>query len=215
MAQPRSDPYVWVTWITGLLSGDSHCQWATWFRAHHTYDKRPSDFDSAKWKAQHAEMVRERVSSLRASGYNVYVEGQNKFTLRGQAATLGGTPDIVALTPNEALVVDCKTGQQRDSDYFQVLTYMLVLPFTHPQARDRVFTGELQYRSASIRIEPSKLSDAEKVLIRSMITRVGGDTPAPKVPSIGECRFCDIDLADCPDRVSDEPPRNTGEHGLF
>ena len=51
--------------------------------------------------------------NLKAEGYAVFVEDQNKFTLKGRAATLGGVPDLVAVRGAEALVVDCKSGKQR------------------------------------------------------------------------------------------------------
>ena len=84
MASPRDEPYVWVTWITKLLAGENHCEWAAWFRAHHTYAKAPSDFDLAAWSAEHGAMVRERAAALRAEGLAVTVEGQNAFRLRGK-----------------------------------------------------------------------------------------------------------------------------------
>ena len=61
----------------------------------------------------------------------MYAEDHNKFSLPGKAATLGGVADIVAVRGDEGLIVDCKSGKQRDSDAFQVLAYMLVLPCTH------------------------------------------------------------------------------------
>ena len=37
-----------------------------------------------------------------------------------------------------------------------------------------------------------------------MICRVRAAEPARRVPSLTECRFCDISSADCPDRVEHE-----------
>jgi hypothetical protein len=34
MTAPRDGSYIWVTWITGLMSADKQCEWAAWFRAH-------------------------------------------------------------------------------------------------------------------------------------------------------------------------------------
>jgi hypothetical protein len=202
MTVPRDDSYIWVTWITGLMSADRQCEWAAWFRAHFQgFDKVPSTFDLAAWKAAHGEMVRARADELRGEGYTVFVEGQNKFTLKGKAATLGGVADLVAVRDGEGLVVDCKSGKQRDSDAFQVLTYMLVLPLTHEACRHVKLAGEVQYRESRLRIEPEKLSDELKGLIRATIERVGGDAPPARVPSASECRFCDITAADCPERV--------------
>ena len=136
MTVPRGSSYIWVTWITGLLAADKQCELSAWFRAHFSgFEKMPTDFNLAAWKAAHGEMVRARAAALKAEGYTVFVEDQNKVTLKGRAATLGGVPDLVAVRGAEALVVDCKSGKQRDSDSFQVLTYMRVLPITHAACR--------------------------------------------------------------------------------
>src|SRR5206468_35641 len=44
----RDVPFIWVTWISSLLSGDNHCEWAAWFRAHFEHEKRPSTFNEVK-----------------------------------------------------------------------------------------------------------------------------------------------------------------------
>jgi len=217
MTVPRDSSYIWVTWITGLLAADKQCEWSAWFRAHFSgFERMPTDFNLAAWKAAHGEMVRARAEALKAEGYTVFVEDQNKFTLKGRAATLGGVPDLVAVRGAEALVVDCKSGKQRDSDSFQVLTYMRVLPLTHAACGGVPLAGEVQYRDASLRIEPGQLTDELKGLIRGTIERVGSATPAVKVPSLSECRFCEITAADCPERVEEERrSRAPVEHDLF
>ena len=216
MTVPRDSSYIWVTWITGLLAADKQCEWSAWFRAHFSgFEKMPTDFNLAAWKAAHGEMVRARAEALKAEGYTVFVEDQNKFTLKGRAATLGGVPDLVAVRGGEGLVIDCKSGKRRDSDSFQVLTYMRVLPITHAACRDMPLAGEVQYRDTSLRIEPGQLTDELKGLIRGTIERVGSDTPAVKVPSLSECRFCEITAADCAERIDEEQSRAAVDHDLF
>ena len=216
MTTRRDNSYIWVTWITGLLSADKQCEWSAWFHAHfQDFAKRPSDFNMAAWKAAHGEMVRTRVEDLVAEGWTVTVEEQNKFTLPGRAATLGGKPDIVAVRDGEGLVVDCKSGKQRDSDWFQVLTYMRVLPLTHAGCKDVRLAGEVQYRETSVPIAPERLTDPLKALMRGVIERVGGAAPAVKVPSFSECRFCDLTAADCPERVDEAVKVEPVEHDLF
>lgn len=216
MTVPRDGSYIWVTWITGLMAADKHCEWAAWFRAHYQgFDKVPSDFDLAAWKAAHGEMVRRRADELRGEGYSVFVEDQNKFSLKGQAATLGGVPDLVAVRDGEGLVVDCKSGQRRDSDAFQVLTYMLVLPLTHASCKGVALAGEVQYRDGRLPIASEKLDDELKALISGTIGRVGGEKPLPKVPSLSECRFCDITAADCPERIDEAQRVEVVETDLF
>ena len=216
MTTRRDGSYIWVTWITGLLAADKQCEWSAWFRAHfQDFAKVPSDFNLSAWKAAHGEMVRTRAEALRGGGWDVYVEDQNKFTLPGSAATLGGVADIVAVHDADGLVVDCKSGKQRDSDSMQVLTYMRVLPVTHAACKDVRLAGEVQYRETSLRIEPEQLTDELKALMRGLIERVGGDAPARKVPSFSECRFCDITSADCPEKIEQALRVQTVEHDLF
>ena len=55
MAQKRpGSPYIWVTALSKLLTGENSCEWADWFKAHHQgWTKPPSDFDSATWMLEH------------------------------------------------------------------------------------------------------------------------------------------------------------------
>jgi len=209
----RTEPYIWVTWITGLLAGDKHCEWAAWFRANHQdFPKLPRDTNLAVWKAEHGEMLRARVEALKADPqWTVYVENQNKFTIHGKSAVLAGQADIVTISKDQALVIDCKTGQPRDSDIFQVLVYMLVLPFAHPACLGQTMTGELQYKGSSVVIPPQRLTPDVKALIRSTIQRVSGEEPR-KTPSFDECQYCD--LAGCPERM-EQDARMVVAEGLF
>lgn len=108
--EPRVRPFVWATWITGLLSGDKHCAWAAWYRAHFLWTKRPEEPESHArlrvWKGEHSDLVRQRAGSLRAAGWHVNVEGQNKITVNGRTGTLSCAPDIVAVTDGADLLSD-------------------------------------------------------------------------------------------------------------
>ena len=42
--------------------------------------------------------------------------------------------------------------------------------------------------------------------LAGLILRLAAETPARKVPSIQECRFCDITKSDCPERVEEKVP---------
>jgi hypothetical protein len=205
---------LWATWVAGLLSGDRQCEWAAWYRAHNRdYERTPSDFDAVSWRAAHAAMVRARAQRLREEGYTVYMERQNGFQLRGRAAILGGTPDIVAVRADDALVVDCKTGRQRDSDAMQVLLYLLVLPFVHPACSERKLRGEVQYRESRVSIDPEDVNNELRAEVRELVTRLAADQPPEQVPSWGECRFCDI--AGCEARVELRVATTHSEHDLF
>lgn len=199
----RRDVYLWVTWITGLLSGDNHCQFAPWFKGHFKYEKTPDrSFDRAAWSSEHDDLVRRRVAELTADGWLVFVEDQNKFDLRGQVATLAGKADIVATRGQEARVEDCKTGKPRHSDFWQVLTYMLALPVGHPAiSKFHRLTGYVVYRDHIITVQPEEFTPELRAKLIEQVRQSGAAEPPPRVPSARECGFCDIGKADCPQRV--------------
>jgi hypothetical protein len=216
MPTPRVAPYVWVTWISRLLAGDAHCAWAAWFRAHHTYDRRPSDFDAAKWAGEHTAMVREQVEALQQASYAVSVEDQNTFRLQGQlGVTLGGKPDIVAWRDGEVRVVECKTGQPRHADTLQVMIYMLVLPYAQPLWRGRALTGRVYYQTGSVEVPVEALDSGFRTRFRELMAQVGGNAALARVPSFNECRFCDIGSLDCPERIDSRPDDSSDGGDLF
>ena len=110
MAQFRTTgPYIWVTWLPRLLTGESSCEWASWFKAQHdgnSWPKMPSDFDLTQWLTDHTALLNESRATWERQGYSVLTEDQNHFTLRGSSAVLAGKPDLVARKGDEATVVD-------------------------------------------------------------------------------------------------------------
>jgi len=206
MAEPRSAPYVWVTWLSRQLAGEESCHWKLWFRAHHTYDKAPGDFDLARWTADHTQLLQARAAELRDQGYAVFVEDQNAFRLKGgNGATLAGKADIVAIRRDEAVVVDCKTGKERNSDKLQVLVYMLALPLNVSHCRGLRLGGEVRYREAAVAIAPREVDDGFRAMVKQAMDLAAAPEPPEPTPSAGECRFCDITAADCPMRVEAAP----------
>lgn len=207
MVIKRESPYVWVTWITGLLAGDAHCEWGAWFKANHTgYAKPATGVNLVVWKSAHGDMVRKRAAALRDAGYAVYAESQNKFVYKGgNGVVLSGIPDVVGIRGDDAVVVDCKTGKERGSDIFQVLVYMWMLPHTVKACAGKKMRGQVEYTDRVVDIAPDKLTDDVKSLIRGLIQRVGdAAAPPPRVPSSGECRFCGLTCADCEEYVEAE-----------
>ena len=204
---PRPSPYVWTTWLTKPMAAEQQCLFSSWFKAHFTYEKLPSGFNLAKWSAEHGEMVAVRAKALGAEGYTVYLEDQNSFRVRGKSgAVLSGKPDIVAVKEGEMLVVDCKTGQQRNSDVMQVLLdmFMLPLPNGHRAYNGQTVTGEIMYRKNSVELPPEALNGFEENFARTMTVVIAPEPPEP-IPSYRECSFCDICEAYCPMRT-DQPP---------
>ena len=217
MAKRRTDPYIWVTWLTKLLAGESTCEWSAWFRAHHTdYDKLPIDFDLARWTIEHNELVNSRREELLDEGYEVFVEDENAFRRIGQTGiVVSGKPDILAIRDGIGVVEDCKTGRPRTSDQLQVLVYMFLLPVKNPQCAGVSLSGRLVYRTSSVEVPASGLDDDFRRRFVELVRKVGGQSPLPKHPAWSECRWCDIGPADCLYRVSEPPESIEAETDLF
>jgi len=211
----RPNPFIWISWLSKLMAGEKQCQWACWFRSHYRWDKLPSGCDLARWTAEHAQLLRSRRAALEAQGFTVYTEEQNSFTLMGRTGIeVSGKPDLVALRDQEAYVEDCKTGTPRHSDHFQVLVYMLSLPHVDGPCKGRKIEGRIVYGNAVVDVPASGIDTPLKELFRKTVSTIGGPEPAQKVPSWGECRFCDISRADCPERIETER-KVTDDHDLF
>ncbi len=214
-AKKRSNPFIWVSWLSKLMAGEKQCEWACWFRSHYIWEKLPSDLDLDKWTADHTQLLRTRRAALEAEGFTVYCEDQNSFTLKGKdAIEVSGKPDIVAIRGKEAYVEDCKTGSPRHSDHFQVLVYMLSLPHVEGPWKGLTLNGRIVYNNTVVDVPSAKIDANLRELFRKTVLAVGGPEPVPKIPSWGECRYCDISQADCPERIETQS-RATGNHGLF
>ena len=214
-ALERPHPFIWVSWLSKLMAGEKQCEWASWFRSHYAWEKLPSGLDLAKWTAGHTQLLHARRAALEAEGFTVYAEDQNSFKLMGATGIeVSGKPDLVALRGSEAYVEDCKTGTARHSDHFQVLVYMLALPHVEGPWKGLTLNGRIIYGNAVVDVPASKIDAELKELFRRTVLTTGGAEPARKVPSWGECRYCDISRADCPERFEIEP-KAIGNHDLF
>ena len=97
-ATRREHPYIWATWLPRLLTGENSCEWAVWFKAHYArldppaFRLRPGPVAARP----HRPAQRANRANWEVGGYDVDVEAQNRFELRGRMATLAGRPDIIA-----------------------------------------------------------------------------------------------------------------------
>ena len=209
MVNLRSNgPYVWTTWLPRLLSGDSSCEWAGWFKARHdgsTWAKRLSGFDQTRWLLNHTALMGEQRREWEDRGYTVLTEGQNSFNLRGKIAVLAGKPDLVARKGDEVVVIDAKTGKPGPAHAIQVMIYQYALPKALERYRGLVLTGQVAYPDHRVEV-PAAAVDGEFVQrVGRLITRLAAETPARQVPSPGECQYCEITAADCPARAEESP----------
>ena len=215
--RPRRDfPYIWATWLPRLLTGERSCDWATWFKAHNqSWAKPASDFNQAEWLANHTALLNEQRDLWTQRGYQVRVEDQNAFRLRGHVAILAGKPDLLVLNGDHILIADVKTGQERPWHYRQLMIYMYALPRAIPEFRNSRIAGEIIYSTHVQRVPQGGIDQGFVRDLSALIRRVAAPEPPAAIPSASECRFCDITAEDCPDRVdaATEPP--TGDTDDF
>ena len=71
MAQTRtSGPRISPAWIAGLLSGETRCQWASWFKAHYEDWKTVEmpDLSGVDWRVQYTYQLNDCIKTLRGTG---------------------------------------------------------------------------------------------------------------------------------------------------
>ena len=88
MAQPHATgPYVWVTWLPRLLSGESSCEWASWFKSQHegwSWSSMPSDFDQVDWLTNYTALLNRQRQRREEQDYTILTEGQHSFNFRSR-----------------------------------------------------------------------------------------------------------------------------------
>ena len=207
MTQPRTSPYVYVTWIPRYLTGDKSCLFAAWFKANHQgYAKMPSDFNSAKWLMDQTDLMNKLVEELEERGCELFIEQQNSFRVESarSGAVTGGKPDVVAAYPDGRNVIyDAKTGQESASHIVQVQLYMYLLPKSKiARWKGKRFEGAVVYADGSERhIAADSVDDAFVSRLGEFMRKMTSDMPPRRVPSLAECGWCELTKADCPDRI--------------
>ena len=200
----RDTPYVWVSWVAALLSGDRNCEWSAWFRSHYRNTKRPTTFDSAAYQVEHTAILT-RVRDLQlAEGYSVTIEGQNDFRMRGKTGILSGKPDLIAMKGEAGVITDVKSSLPRASHTAQVMLYMWALPIADQRFHGCKFDGQVVYQTRTLQVLASEIDEQFVQRVGTLLRLICGDTPPARTPSFRECKFCDILPIDCPDYIPDE-----------
>ena len=207
MVEKRDKSYIWVTWLTKLIAGESQCEYASWYKAHFKSVKfSKTQFNLVKWTINHNNLLHKRRDELEGLGYKVLIEDQNSFKVDvpNLDITVSGKADIVGLLENGGcLVDDCKTGRAKNSDLVQVMLYLMFLPLAHEKYKDIIFNGQVIYKDSIVPIDWSDVDDDLKEVVWDLVRRIGGDEPCRKVPSYGECKWCDISKDDCPQKMEE------------
>ncbi len=192
-----------MTWLTKLLARENSCEWSSCFRGRHesgSWEQVPGDFDRARWQMAHTAMVNEIRGRWEDLGCTVFTERQNSLRLKGYAGTLGGQPDLIARKSGAGTVIDVKTGKPGPAHIVQVMLYMYAVPRAIGRHQGVVFDGQVAYADHVVDIPTSAVDEKFIERLSQLIARLASDAPARKVPSSGECRFCPVTAADCPER---------------
>jgi PD-(D/E)XK nuclease superfamily len=158
-----------------------------------------------------------RISNLQTEGFTVCVEGENWFEVSGRDRPIKvlGKPDIVAIQGERVFVEDCKTGQNKNSDLYQIPIYLLLLPVSTTKYRGVSLKGRLVYTDSVIEIQNELVDREFKVQFREAIAFLSSTIPARKVPSFQTCHYCDISAQYCPERVEEDLTESAEDHDLF
>ena len=111
--------------------------------------------------------------------------GQNQITLRGQAATVSGKPDLIARLGDLARIIDTKTGGPRASHHAQVMLYMYLLPLARPEYQGCTITGQVVYEDHVVDIPADAVDERFINSVKALIQRIGSREPAVKAPRLG------------------------------
>ena len=207
MTRPRTNLYLYLTWIPRYLTGEKSCLYAAWFKANHqNYKKMPSDFNSAKWNMEHTNLMNELVEELEERSCEIFIEKQNSFKVESarSGVVVGGTPDVIAVHPDETVTIyDAKTGRESASHIVQVQLYMYLLPKAQIEHwRGVKFEGVVMYADGSKRrIAADSVDDAFVSRLAEFMRKMTSHMPPRRVPSRAECNWCELTSADCPDRI--------------
>ena len=166
----------------------------------------PSDFDQTGWLMNHTALLNQQRQKWEQQGYTILTEGQNSFNLRGSSAVLVGKPDLVARRRDDVTVIDAKTGRPSPAHTTQVMLYMYALPRDLERYRGLNIAGQVTYSDHVVDIPPEAVDGKFVENLGGLIRRLASEMPTRRVPSPGECRFCEITPADCPERVVEGPP---------
>ena len=102
------------------------------------------------------------------------------------------------------MVIDAKTGRSSPHHSIQVMIYQYAVPRALEEYGGTEFRGHVIYPDGNVQIPVSGIDRKFIDRLGELIRRLADETPARKVPSAAECRWCDITGEDCPERVETE-----------
>lgn len=202
MAKAREEKFVWVTWLSRLMAGETSCHWAPWFKVRYEAERIPPKSELISWKIDHNRQVNELRKSLLSERKKVLSENQVRFRYQISGLTFAGAPDLISLFEDELEIYDYKTGSPRDSDQVQVMIYMYCLPRAKSEFQGKKITGFVVYPQQRIEIPQTIINSQFEENLLYFLSILAEDKEPQKSPSQEECSFCDLSIKDCPEKMS-------------
>ena len=101
------------------------------------------------------------------------------------------------------MIIDAKRGKPNPAHTAQVMIYQYAVRKA-PERYQRTEFSQFKYPIGQVGIPLSGLDEEFADRLGSLIGRLASETPARRVPSAVECRWCDITADDCPEWVERE-----------
>ncbi len=79
------------------------------------------------------------------------------------------------------------------------MLYMMFFPLACDEFKDTQFDGAVVYKDSIVPITAEDVDEGLREVVWKLVGRISRDESARRVPSIGECKWCDI--SDCPARM--------------
>ncbi len=197
-------PSFWVTHVAAILVGDMPCLRSAWTKGRYKFEKSGvSASRLADFKIKHTAMLAEERDRQVAAGWRVSLEKFLRVT--GKFAILSGKADLIAQkTDCRPKVLDCKGGEPRDTDVAQVKIYQVLIPMAwHAPAMQ--FDGEVVYSTQQrMPIKAHEVGPTRDRLF-PLLKKLGTMDRPEAVPSEANCRFCDVPVELCAERIEFEP----------
>ena len=99
------------------------------------------------------------------------------------------------------MVIDAKTGKPSPAHSAQVMVYQYTVPRALEQYRGLEFPGHVSYPDGNVQILASGVDAKFVDRLGALIRVLADEASARRVPSTGECRWCDITVEDCSERM--------------
>lgn len=195
-AQQRDKPYIWITWISGLIAGEKQCKWAAWHRTHFFFRKTPSDFDSVGHKIKHTALRDTLLRELEVKDCEILLEQNLKVD--GRRATLSGSIDAMAWKEDKGVIFEIKSGRENAADKAQLMIYMWALKMAFKRFAHIKWDGMLIYNEKRVSVPNVEIDPRFACIMQDFITDLIQNEPPRKYPSDRDCKFCNIQ--DCDER---------------